>query len=83
MPKGVPASILGNMQDFIRDLILKNINDQLAFLAVKRYELTQARSELDVFIATVDTNLQELEELKKKYSGPIEASNIEFSVQKI
>jgi hypothetical protein len=64
--------------DFIKQLIIKLINEQLAVLYSNKAEIILAKGELEKYELSVDDLIAELESKKKVYSGTPTASRILF-----
>jgi hypothetical protein len=86
-----------NHLDFIKELILAQINAQLQLFSATKSEMIEAKIELEKYILEVEKQISALEELKKKYEGgspqaarilfyKIEGTNkeiIEMAIQKV
>lgn len=66
--------------DFIKQLILKLINEQLDLLYKNKGEAITSRDELDKYILSLDDLIHDLESKKKIYSGTPTASKILFYI---
>lgn len=67
--------------DFIKQLIVKLINEQLAVLYSSKAEIILAKGELEKYELSIDELITELEAKKKVYSGGNEAATIEFKTE--